>query len=98
MESYLASLFLFLCLGRALAAPELLNEEVKRTIDLGTHLAKVTTELSLANSAGSSGAATSFLLALDLGLESHLAYLGVQVSNYSPGLVSPRRIPQCFSF
>uniref|UniRef100_A0A8D0GHX7 Dolichyl-diphosphooligosaccharide--protein glycosyltransferase subunit 1 n=1 Tax=Sphenodon punctatus TaxID=8508 RepID=A0A8D0GHX7_SPHPU len=70
---------LLLCLGSALAAPELLNEEVKRTVDLGTHLAKVTADVSLANPAGSAGAANSFLLALDPGLESHLAYLGVQV-------------------
>ncbi|KAM9133120.1 LOW QUALITY PROTEIN: dolichyl-diphosphooligosaccharide--protein glycosyltransferase subunit 1 [Pangshura tecta] len=70
---------LLLCLGCALAAPELLNEEVKRTVDLSTHLAKVTAELSLANPAGGSGGASSFLLALDPGLESRLAYLGVQV-------------------
>ncbi|KAL7986108.1 hypothetical protein Chor_011274 [Crotalus horridus] len=79
MELHLVHLLLFLCLGRALAAPELINEDVKRTVDLGTHLAKVTAEISLANSAGSSASATSFLLALDPGLESHLAYLGAQV-------------------
>lgn len=87
MESRAArvSLLLLLCLGGALAAPELVNEEVKRTVDLGTHLAKVTAELSLANPAGGSGSAASFLLALDPGLESHLAYLGVQVSELLAG-------------
>uniref|UniRef100_A0A803SMQ9 Dolichyl-diphosphooligosaccharide--protein glycosyltransferase subunit 1 n=1 Tax=Anolis carolinensis TaxID=28377 RepID=A0A803SMQ9_ANOCA len=69
---------LSLCLGGVRSAPELLNEEVKRTVDLGTHLAKVSTELSLANPS-SSTPASSFLLALDPGLESHLAYLSVQV-------------------
>lgn len=81
MGLHLVHLLLLLCLGRALAAPDLINEDVKRTVDLGTHLAKVTAEISLANSAGSSASATSFLLALDPGLESHLAYLGAQVSN-----------------
>ncbi|XP_058024147.1 dolichyl-diphosphooligosaccharide--protein glycosyltransferase subunit 1 isoform X1 [Ahaetulla prasina] len=80
MGIHLVHLSLLLCLGRAaLAAPELINEDVKRTVDLGTHLAKVTAEINLANSAGSSASATSFLLALDPGLESHLAYLGAQV-------------------
>ncbi|XP_070594497.1 dolichyl-diphosphooligosaccharide--protein glycosyltransferase subunit 1 [Erythrolamprus reginae] len=80
MGIHLARFLLLLCLGRAaLAAPELINEDVKRTVDLGTHLAKVTAEISLANSAGSSASATSFLLALDPGLENHLAYLGAQV-------------------
>lgn len=81
MGIHLVHLLLLLCLGRAaLAAPELINEDVKRTVDLGTHLAKVTAEINLGNSAGSSASATSFLLALDPGLESHLAYLGAQVS------------------
>lgn len=94
MESRLSCLFLLVCLGSALAAPELLNEEVKRTVDLSTHLAKVTAELSLVNPAGGSGNAASFLLALDPGLESHLAYLGVQVSDAcNSGGCDPPRVP-----
>lgn len=83
METRLVCLFLLASLASALAAPELVNEDVKRTVDLSTHLAKVTTELSLANPPGGSGSTASFLLALDPGLESHLAYLGVQVSSWS---------------
>lgn len=70
---------LLLCLGCALAAPDLVLEEAKRTVDLSTHLAKVSAELNLANPAGSAGSAGAFLLALEPGLEPRLAYLGVQV-------------------
>ncbi|KAK1337656.1 hypothetical protein QTO34_002289 [Cnephaeus nilssonii] len=61
-------------------APPLVNEDVKRTVDLSSHLAKVTVEVVLAHPGGSSTSrATSFLLALEPELEARLAHLGVQV-------------------
>ncbi|XP_067611750.1 dolichyl-diphosphooligosaccharide--protein glycosyltransferase subunit 1 isoform X2 [Pseudorca crassidens] len=67
--------------GRASAeAPPLINEDVKRTVDLSSHLAKVTAEVVLAHAGGSSSPrVASFLLALEPELEARLAYLGVQV-------------------
>lgn len=62
-------------------APPLVNEDVKRTVDLSSHLAKVTAEVILAHPGGGSTArASSFVLALEPELESRLAHLGVQVS------------------
>lgn len=77
---------LLLCLAAvwAAAAADLQLEEARRTVDLSTHLAKVSAELSLANAPGGP-AASSFLLALEPGLEPRLAYLGVQVSAGSGG-------------
>lgn len=73
-------------------APPLVNEDVKRTVDLSSHLAKVTVELVLAHPGGSSTSrATSFLLALEPELEGRLAHLGVQVSGV--GLRRSRRLP-----
>lgn len=61
--------------------PLLFNEDVKRTVDLSSHLAKVTAEVVLAHpGGGSTSRATSFLLALEPELETRLAHLGVQVS------------------
>ncbi|XP_032943344.1 dolichyl-diphosphooligosaccharide--protein glycosyltransferase subunit 1 isoform X1 [Rhinolophus ferrumequinum] len=61
-------------------APPLVNEDVKRTVDLSSHLAKVTAEVVLAHpGGGSTSRASSFLLALEPELEARLAYLGVQV-------------------
>lgn len=57
----------------------LVNEEVKRTLDLGTHLAKMSTEVLLANHGGS--AAQNFILALEPELAPHLAYIGASVSS-----------------
>lgn len=66
-------------------APPLVNEDVKRTVDLSSHLAKVTVEVVLAHPGGSSTSrATSFLLALEPELEARLAHLGVQVSGAGP--------------
>lgn len=62
---------------RPVDGESLVNEEVRRSIDLGTHLAKITAEVTLAN--GGPSAASSFLLALEPGLEDHLAYLGVNL-------------------
>uniref|UniRef100_A0A2K5QT20 Dolichyl-diphosphooligosaccharide--protein glycosyltransferase subunit 1 n=1 Tax=Cebus imitator TaxID=2715852 RepID=A0A2K5QT20_CEBIM len=88
MEALAARLFLLLWLGACAPAPgsasseapSLINEEVKRTVDLSSHLAKVTAEVVLAHlGSGSTSRATSFLLALEPDLEARLAHLGVQV-------------------
>lgn len=60
-------------------ADGLVNEEVKRTLDLSTHLAKISAEILLANHGDS--AAQSFTLALEPELAPHLAYIGASVSN-----------------
>uniref|UniRef100_A0A8C4LKW7 Dolichyl-diphosphooligosaccharide--protein glycosyltransferase subunit 1 n=1 Tax=Equus asinus TaxID=9793 RepID=A0A8C4LKW7_EQUAS len=66
--------------GASPEAPPLVNEDVKRTVDLSSHLAKVTAEVVLAHPGGGSAPrATSFLLALEPELEARLAHLGVQV-------------------
>ncbi|GAA6099961.1 dolichyl-diphosphooligosaccharide--protein glycosyltransferase subunit 1 [Tachysurus ichikawai] len=58
-------------------ADGLVNEEVKRTVDLGSHLAKISAEILLANHGNS--AAQSFILALEPELAPHLAYIGASV-------------------
>ncbi|XP_017306135.1 dolichyl-diphosphooligosaccharide--protein glycosyltransferase subunit 1 [Ictalurus punctatus] len=58
-------------------ADGLVNEEVKRTLDLSTHLAKISAEILLANHGDS--AAHSFILALEPELAPHLAYIGASV-------------------
>jgi hypothetical protein len=88
MEAPAAGVLLLLCLGAwapALSAasseaPPLVNEDVKRTVDLSSHLAKVTAEVVLAHPGGGSAPRAFFLLALEPELESRLAHLGVQVS------------------
>lgn len=68
-------------------APPLVNEDVKRTVDLSSHLAKVTAEVVLAHpGGGSTSRVSSFVLALEPELESRLAHLGVQVSGEWAGL------------
>ncbi|KAL7837190.1 hypothetical protein SRHO_G00269010 [Serrasalmus rhombeus] len=62
---------------RAAAADGLVNEEVKRTVDLSTHLAKISAEILLANQGGSP--VQSFTLALEPELGPHLAYVGASV-------------------
>ncbi|KAG9260596.1 dolichyl-diphosphooligosaccharide-protein glycosyltransferase subunit 1 [Astyanax mexicanus] len=73
--------WLVLALGWALsgaaAADGLLNEEVKRTVDLSTHLAKVSSEILLANQGSSP--VHSFTLALEPELGPHLAFIGASV-------------------
>ncbi|XP_061281778.1 dolichyl-diphosphooligosaccharide--protein glycosyltransferase subunit 1-like [Bos javanicus] len=62
-------------------APPLVNEEVRRTVDLSSHLAKVTAEVVLAHTGSdSSPRAVSFLVALEPEFEAQLAHLGVQVT------------------
>lgn len=69
------------------ASPEVLplvNEDMKRAVDLSSHLTKVTAEVVLAHpGSGSTSCAASFLLALEPELEARLAHLGVQVSEAS---------------
>ncbi|XP_030633191.1 dolichyl-diphosphooligosaccharide--protein glycosyltransferase subunit 1 [Chanos chanos] len=55
----------------------LVNEEVKRTVDLSTHLAKITSEILLSNQGDSP--AQSFILALEPDLAPHLAYIGASI-------------------
>ncbi|MGH0187966.1 UNVERIFIED_CONTAM: hypothetical protein FKN15_041517 [Acipenser sinensis] len=80
-RSVLVPLFLVLLTGLCRAEQpdsSLLNEEVKRTVDLSSHLAKITADITVSNPGAS--AAQSFLIALDPELQSHLAYIGVIVS------------------
>ncbi|CAB1353504.1 unnamed protein product [Coregonus sp. 'balchen'] len=59
------------------AADGLVNEEVKRTVDLSTHLAKITAEIILSNQGDS--AVHSFILAVEPDLAPNLAYVGASV-------------------
>lgn len=59
-------------------AEGLVNEEVKRTVDLSTHLAKISAEILLSNTGRTS--AQSFILALEPEFVPHLAYIGASVS------------------
>lgn len=65
-------------LSSGVSADGLVNEEVKRTVDLSTHLAKITAEIVLSNQGPS--VAQSFILAVDADLVPHLAYIGASVS------------------
>uniref|UniRef100_A0A673GVT1 Dolichyl-diphosphooligosaccharide--protein glycosyltransferase subunit 1 n=1 Tax=Sinocyclocheilus rhinocerous TaxID=307959 RepID=A0A673GVT1_9TELE len=58
----------------SVCADGLVNEDVKRTLDLSSHLAKITAEIQLANH----GAArvSSLTLALEAELAPHLAFIG----------------------
>lgn len=100
MEAPAARLLLLLLLGAwapapgsaSPEAPLLVNEDVKRTVDLSSHLAKVTAEVVLVHpGGGSSSRAASFLLALEPELEARLAHLGVQVSASGPQVPRPSR-------
>lgn len=73
-----ACLFLVAALGARVSADGLVNEEVKRTVDLSTHLAKITAEIVLSNQGQS--AAQSFILAVEADLAPNLAYIGASVS------------------
>ena len=59
------------------SAAGLVNEEVKRTVDLSTHLAKITTDIVLSNQGHS--AVQSFILSVEPDLAPHLAYIGASV-------------------
>ncbi len=71
-------LLLAAALSLEVSADGLVNEEVKRTVDLSTHLAKITTEIVLSNQGHS--AVQSFILAVEADLAPHLAYIGASVS------------------
>ncbi|XP_040890698.1 dolichyl-diphosphooligosaccharide--protein glycosyltransferase subunit 1 [Toxotes jaculatrix] len=72
-----ACLLLVAALGSHVSAEGLVNEEVKRTVDLSTHLAKITAEIVLSNQGHS--AVQSFILAVEADLAPHLAYIGASV-------------------
>lgn len=93
MAGLLCRLLLCLAAAGTGATADLLLEEARRSVDLSTHLAKVSAELSLANAAGGT-AASAFLLALEPGLEPRLAYLGVQVSAGREGQRGQRPAPR----
>lgn len=62
----------------SLCADGLVNEDVKRTLDLSSHLAKITAEIQLANHGASR--VNGFTLALEADLAPHLAFIGAFVS------------------
>ncbi|XP_013865277.1 dolichyl-diphosphooligosaccharide--protein glycosyltransferase subunit 1 [Austrofundulus limnaeus] len=70
-------LLLVAALSSEVSADGLVNEDVKRTLDLSTHLAKITTEIVLSNQGQSS--VHSFVLAVEADLAPHLAYIGASV-------------------
>ncbi|XP_037535180.1 dolichyl-diphosphooligosaccharide--protein glycosyltransferase subunit 1 [Nematolebias whitei] len=70
-------LLLVAALSLEVSADGLVNEDVKRTLDLSTHLAKITTEIVLSNQGQSS--VHSFILAVEADLAPHLAYIGASV-------------------
>ncbi|XP_076124119.1 dolichyl-diphosphooligosaccharide--protein glycosyltransferase subunit 1 [Alosa pseudoharengus] len=75
---FVPTYFLLICgLYRAEAATGLVNDEVKRTVDLSTHLAKISTEIILSNEGDT--AVSSFVVALEPELAPHLAYIGASV-------------------
>ncbi|XP_062401908.1 dolichyl-diphosphooligosaccharide--protein glycosyltransferase subunit 1 [Sardina pilchardus] len=75
---FVPTYFLLFCgLYRAEAATGLVNDEVKRTVDLSTHLAKISSEILLSNEGDS--AVSSFVVALEPELAPHLAYIGASV-------------------
>ncbi|KAF7693407.1 dolichyl-diphosphooligosaccharide--protein glycosyltransferase subunit 1 [Silurus meridionalis] len=64
----------FAALSCGVWADGLVNEDVKRTVDLSTHLAKISNEIVLGNHGDS--AAHSFTVGLEPELGPHLAYIG----------------------
>uniref|UniRef100_A0A7N6FH26 Dolichyl-diphosphooligosaccharide--protein glycosyltransferase subunit 1 n=1 Tax=Anabas testudineus TaxID=64144 RepID=A0A7N6FH26_ANATE len=75
MSPFLATFVLLLAAcSSQVTADGLVNEEVKRTVDLSTHLAKITAEIVLSNQGHS--AVQSFILAVEADLAPHLAYIG----------------------
>lgn len=70
---------LLVALGLEVSADGLVNEDVKRTVDLGTHLAKITAEIVLSNQGPS--AVQNFILAVEPDLAPRLAYIGASVRN-----------------
>jgi len=84
-----AACLLLLAAGSAkvsAATDGLVNEDVKRTVDLGTHLAKITLEIVLSNQGHS--AVHSFILAVEPEMAPHLAYVGASVSELNTASIS----------
>ncbi|XP_066452253.1 dolichyl-diphosphooligosaccharide--protein glycosyltransferase subunit 1 [Eleutherodactylus coqui] len=77
------ALLLLVALSAACGAHELLNEDVRRTVELSSHLAKVTAEVKLSNPGPA--AAASFVVALEPELCGHLAFLGVKTEDEEDG-------------
>uniref|UniRef100_A0A3B3WKF4 Dolichyl-diphosphooligosaccharide--protein glycosyltransferase subunit 1 n=1 Tax=Poecilia mexicana TaxID=48701 RepID=A0A3B3WKF4_9TELE len=77
-SAFVAVCLLFVAaLSSEVSADGLVNEDVKRTVDLSTHLAKITAEIVLSNHGQSS--VQSFILAVDADLAPHMAYIGASV-------------------
>lgn len=78
-KSFLAVVWTLLLstLSSGVSADSLVNEDVKRTVDLSTHLAKITAEIVLLNQGSS--AVQSFIIAVEADLAPHLAYIGASV-------------------
>lgn len=76
--SLASCLLLLVALSSAVSASGLVNEDVKRTVDLSTHLAKITAEIVLSNQGHT--AVQSFILTVEADLAPHLAYIGASVS------------------
>ncbi|XP_056129547.1 dolichyl-diphosphooligosaccharide--protein glycosyltransferase subunit 1 [Lampris incognitus] len=72
-----ACALLFVALSCRVSANGLVNEEVKRLVDLSTHLAKITAEITLANHGDH--AVQTFMIAVEPDLVPHLAYVGASV-------------------
>uniref|UniRef100_A0A8C7H6S9 Dolichyl-diphosphooligosaccharide--protein glycosyltransferase subunit 1 n=1 Tax=Oncorhynchus kisutch TaxID=8019 RepID=A0A8C7H6S9_ONCKI len=66
-----------LVMFQVVVADGLVNEEVKRTVDLSTHIAKITAEIVLLNQGDSE--VHSFILAVEPELAPNLAYVGASV-------------------
>nr|XP_061814130.1 dolichyl-diphosphooligosaccharide--protein glycosyltransferase subunit 1-like [Nerophis lumbriciformis] len=66
-----------LLLAAAHCSATLVNDEVKRTVDLSTHLAKITADITLSNHARYD--VQSFILTVDPELYPHMAYIGASV-------------------
>lgn len=74
---YAVCLLFVVALSWEVSADGLVNEDVKRTVDLSTHLAKITAEIVLSNHGQSS--VQSFILGVDADLAPHMAYIGASV-------------------
>ena len=70
-------LIVFAALASETAAEGLVNEDVRRTVDLSTHLAKISSEVLLSNQGDA--AVQTFTLAVEPDLVPHLAYIGASV-------------------
>ena len=63
---------------------DLVNVEVKRTVDLTTHIVKISSSVTIENTGKS--AEKYFIYAVDDALSDRLSYIGALVSCYSVGI------------